>query len=46
MIRKEKFVGVWINHDREIYEVDFYNIASSKPLSDINKSALLQGLDW
>jgi uncharacterized protein (TIGR02186 family) len=47
MIRKkEKFAGVWVNHDRmKFYDVpDFYAVASSRPLSEINKSALFTRL--
>jgi len=47
MIRKkEKFAGVWINHDRmKFYDVpDFYAVASSRHLSEINKSALFTRL--
>lgn len=47
MIRKkEKFAGIWINHDRmKFYDVpDYYAVASSKPLSEINKSALFKRL--
>lgn len=44
--KKEKIAGVWVNHDRmKFYGVpNFYSIASSKPLSEINQAALFSKL--
>lgn len=44
--KKEKFAGVWVNRDRvKFYDTpNFYAIASSKPLSDINKTAIFSQL--
>ncbi len=44
--KKEKFSGVWINRERmKFYDVpNFYTIASSKPLSEINQKALFSQL--
>lgn len=44
--KKEKIAGVWVNRDRmKFYNVpDYYAIASSKPLSDINKSIIFASL--
>lgn len=40
--KKEKIAGVWVNRDRiKFYNVpNYYAVASSKTLSDINKSAI------
>ncbi|MEQ1706521.1 MAG: TIGR02186 family protein [Rickettsiales bacterium] len=40
--KKEKIAGVWVNRDRiKFYNVpNYYAVASSKALSDINKSAI------
>lgn len=40
--KKEKIAGVWVNRDRmKFYNVpNYYALASSRPLSDINKSAI------
>lgn len=44
--KKEKFAGVWANHDRiKFYNVpDFYAIASSKPLSEIEQTSVFTKL--
>jgi uncharacterized protein (TIGR02186 family) len=46
MRKKEQMAGVWINRDRmKFYNVpNFYAIASSKPLSEINQKALFNKL--
>lgn len=44
--KKEEFAGIWINRDRmKFFDVpNFYAIASSKPLSDIDRNTLFSGL--
>ncbi len=44
--KKEEFAGIWVNRDKmKFYNVpDFYSIASSKPLSEINQRALFTKL--
>lgn len=44
--KKENYAGVWINHDRmKFYDIpDFYAIASSKPLAEIDKNGLFARL--
>ena len=44
--KKEKFAGMWVNHDRmKFYNMpNFYALASSKPLSEINQIALFNRL--
>jgi uncharacterized protein (TIGR02186 family) len=45
--KKEKIAGFWVNRDRlKFYNVpNYYALASSRPLSDINKSVLFSKLN-
>lgn len=44
--KKEQIAGIWINHDRmKFFNVpDFYTVASSKPLSDIEQANVFRQL--
>lgn len=44
--KKEKFAGMWVNHERmKFYNMpNFYALASSRPLSEINQTALFNKL--
>lgn len=44
--KKEEFAGIWINHDRmKFFNVpDFYAVASSKPLSEIEQANVFRQL--
>lgn len=44
--KKEKIAGMWVNHDRmKFYDIpNFYAVASSRPLSEINQATLFAKL--